>query len=93
VIGLLGGITADLNLGLLLNKRLRVSGTVLRSRPLEEKAAATRAFEKALLPYFARGAVVPVIDRVFPLSEAAKAHAYMETNANVGKIVLEVAGA
>jgi putative PIG3 family NAD(P)H quinone oxidoreductase len=92
VIGLLGGITADLNLGLLLNRRLRVIGTVLRSRPLEEKALATRAFEKTLVPYFERGTVKPVVDKVFPLAEAPKAHAYMETNANAGKIVLEVAG-
>jgi putative PIG3 family NAD(P)H quinone oxidoreductase len=90
VIGLLGGITGDLNLALLLNKRLRVLGTVLRSRPLEEKAAATHAFAKALLPYFARGELRAVVDRVFKLDQAPQAHAYMETNANIGKIVLEV---
>jgi len=90
VIGLLGGITADLNLGLLLNRRLHVIGTVLRSRPLEEKIAATRAFETSVLPHLSRGAVRAVVDRVFPLAAVADAHAYMETNANVGKIVLEV---
>jgi putative PIG3 family NAD(P)H quinone oxidoreductase len=90
VIGLLGGLTAEINLNLLLNKRLRVIGTVLRSRPLEEKAAATRAFEKSVLPHLARGAIRPIVDRVFPLAEVAQAHAYMESNANVGKIVLEV---
>jgi putative PIG3 family NAD(P)H quinone oxidoreductase len=93
VIGLLGGITADLNLGLLLNRRLRVIGTVLRSRPLEEKALATRAFEKALLPAFECSVVKPIVDRVFRLADAAQAHSYMETNANVGKIVLEVCDA
>jgi NADPH:quinone reductase-like Zn-dependent oxidoreductase len=65
-------------------------GTMLRSRPLEEKAAATHAFEKALLPYLANGTVRAVVDRVFKLDQAPQAHAYMETNANVGKIVLEV---
>lgn len=90
VIGLLGGVTGDLNLGLLLNRRLHVIGTVLRSRPLEEKIAATRAFETSVLPHLARGAVRAVVDRVFPLDAVAQAHAYMETNANVGKIVLEV---
>jgi len=90
VIGMLGGITADLNLALLMTKRLRVIGTMLRSRPLEEKAAATHAFEKALLPYLANGTVRAVVDRVFKLDQAPQAHAYMETNANVGKIVLEV---
>lgn len=90
VIGLLGGVTADLNLGLLLNRRLHVLGTVLRSRPIEEKIAATRAFETSVLPHLERGAIRPVLDRVFPLAAVADAHAYMETNANVGKIVLEV---
>jgi len=90
VIGLLGGITADLNLGLLLNKRLRVLGTVLRSRTLEEKALATRGFEKSVLPHLAAGRLKAIVDRVFPFSEVVEAHRYMETNANIGKIVLEV---
>jgi len=90
VIGLLGGITGDLNLGFLLNKRLRVLGTVLRSRPLEEKALATRAFEKSVVPHLESGRLKAVVDRVFPLADAIEAHRYMETNANVGKIVLEV---
>jgi putative PIG3 family NAD(P)H quinone oxidoreductase len=90
VIGLLGGITADLNLGLLLNKRLRVLGTVLRSRTLEEKALAARAFEKSVLPHLASGRLRAVVDRVFPMSAVIEAHRYMESNANAGKIVLEV---
>ncbi len=90
VIGLLGGLQAELDLGRLLTKRLRVIGTVLRSRPLEEKAAATRLFETSVLPHVAAGKIRPVVDRVFPFSEIAEAHRYMETNANFGKIVIEI---
>lgn len=90
VIGLLGGLRAELDLGMLLAKRASIRGTVLRARSLEEKAAATRAFEKAVLPHIASGRVRPVVDSVYPLARAADAHRYMESNANFGKIVLEV---
>ena len=90
VIGLLGGLRAELDLGMLLAKRASIRGTVLRARSLEEKAAATRAFEKAVLPHIASGRIRPVVDSVYPLARAADAHRYMESNANFGKIVLEV---
>ena len=89
-VGLMSG--ADLqnaSLGPLLMKRLQVRGTTLRARPLEQKAAATRAFEKSVLPHIASGRIKVVVDSVYPLSEAADAQAYMEANANFGKIVLE----
>ena len=88
VVGLMGGTGASTNLGVLLQKRLQVRGTTLRARPMEEKAAATRAFEKSVLPHIASGRVKVVIDRVYALRDAAEAHAYMATNANFGKIVL-----
>ncbi|MCL6644931.1 MAG: NAD(P)H-quinone oxidoreductase [Dehalococcoidia bacterium] len=88
VVGLMGGTGASTNLGVLLQKRLQVRGTTLRARPMEEKAAATRAFEKSVLPHLASGRVKVVIDRVYALRDAAEAHAYMATNANFGKIVL-----
>lgn len=91
IVGLMGGSAAQANLGLLLQKRLQVRGTTLRARPLEEKAVATRAFEKSVLPHIESGRVKVVIDRVYALRDAAEAHAYMATNANFGKIVL-VAG-
>lgn len=91
IVGLMGGSVAQANLGVLLQKRLQVRGTTLRARPLEEKALATRAFEKSVLPHIASGRVRVVIDRVYALADAAEAHAYMATNANFGKIVL-VAG-
>ncbi|HET9062737.1 MAG TPA: NAD(P)H-quinone oxidoreductase [Candidatus Binatia bacterium] len=90
VIGLLGGLRAELDLGMLLAKRASIRGTVLRARSLEEKAAATRAFEKAVLPHIASSRVRAVVDSVYPLARAADAHRYMERNANFGKIVLEV---
>ncbi|MFQ5382111.1 MAG: NAD(P)H-quinone oxidoreductase [Dehalococcoidia bacterium] len=90
MVGLMSGARVDANLGLLLGKRLQVRGTTLRARPLEEKAAATQLFAKSVIPHIQSGGVNPVIDRTFPLAQAAAALAYMETNANFGKIVLEV---
>lgn len=90
LIGLMGGFAAEANLGMVLSKRLEIRGTLLRARSLEEKAAATRAFEKSVVPHLANGRIVPVVDRVLALSAAAEAHGLMETNANFGKIVLEV---
>ncbi|MEP6870669.1 MAG: NAD(P)H-quinone oxidoreductase [Anaerolineaceae bacterium] len=90
IVGLMGGGAAQANLGVLLQKRLQVRGTTLRARPLEEKAHATRAFEKSVLPHIASGRVKVVIDRVFPLAEAAAAQQYMGSNANFGKVVLSV---
>jgi putative PIG3 family NAD(P)H quinone oxidoreductase len=90
LIGLMGGARAEIDLGLLQRKRLQVIGTVLRARPLEEKIAVTQAFARQVVPLLARGAVRPVLDRVFELADAAEAHRYMEQNANLGKIVLRV---
>lgn len=90
VIGLLGGLSAELNLMQVLQKRLEIRGTQLRSRTLEEKAMAVRAFERSVLPHIERGAIRAVIDQTFPLSDAASAHRLMESNANFGKIILTV---
>ncbi|MDZ7728682.1 MAG: NAD(P)H-quinone oxidoreductase [Dehalococcoidia bacterium] len=89
VVGLMGGASASTNLGQLLRKRLQIRGTVLRSRPPEEKGAAVQAFVKSVLPHIGSGRIRVVVDRTFPLSEAQEAQAYMESNANFGKIVLE----
>ena len=83
-----GGRVEQMHIGALMGKRLRVHGTVLRSRPLEEKAELTQQFARRLLPLFEGGRLRPVVDRVFPLEEVAEAHRYMESNANFGKIVL-----
>ena len=88
LVGLMAGAKQELDLGLVLRKRLRITGTVLRARPLEEKIAAVRTFEAQVVPLLARGLVRPIIDTVMPLADAAKAHARMAENAGFGKIVL-----
>ncbi len=90
LVGLMAGAKTELDLGLVLRKRVRILGTVLRARPLEEKIAAMRAFEAQVVPLLARGAVKPIIDCVMPLADAAKAHERMASNAGFGKIVLVV---
>jgi putative PIG3 family NAD(P)H quinone oxidoreductase len=90
VVGLLGGRSATLDLGQLLGKRLTVVGTTLRSRPLEEKLAATRLFARQVVPWFARGLLRPVVDSVFPLDQVREAHARMESNQVFGKVILRL---
>lgn len=90
IVGLMGGAKLEVNLGVFAAKRVQVRGTTLRSRPLEEKALAVRAFEKSVLPHIASGRIHVPVDRTFPLEEVADAHRYLECNANFGKVVLEV---
>jgi NADPH:quinone reductase len=89
VVGTMGGAKVEVDLGALMAKRASVQGTLLRARPLEEKAALTQAFVKRCLPMFEAGRLRPVVDRVYPIADVGEAHTYMETNANFGKIVLE----
>ncbi|HTE49579.1 MAG TPA: NAD(P)H-quinone oxidoreductase [Kofleriaceae bacterium] len=88
VIGLMGGVSGALPLGLLLGKRARITGTMLRSRPLEEKASLTQALALQVVPLLADGRLVPVIDKVMPMQDVREAHRRMESNQNFGKIVL-----
>jgi NADPH2:quinone reductase len=90
LVGLLAGPRAELDLGLLLRKRLHVSGTVLRSRPLEEKIEVMQRFARHVVPLLASGQLAPVVDRVFPLARASEAHAYMAGSEGFGKIVLSI---
>lgn len=89
-VGLMGGGKATFGLGKLLSKRARLVGTTLRARSLEEKVALSRAFEDRVVPGFEDGSLQVVVDRRYPLADIAEAHAYMETNASVGKIALDV---
>jgi putative PIG3 family NAD(P)H quinone oxidoreductase len=91
-VGLMAGAAAPGDLGLLLPKRASLIGTVLRARPLEEKIALTRRFGAEVLPLFDDGPLHPVIDSRYPLDQIAEAHRAMESNANVGKIVIDVQG-
>lgn len=89
-VGAMAGGGPGLNVGALLPKRAAIIGTVLRARPLEEKIAVTQRFGAEVAPLFDGGGLRPVIDCRFPLAEAPAAHEYMESNANVGKILLDV---
>jgi len=88
LIGVMGGIKAELNLAMMMVKRQRIIGSVLRSRPVAEKAAIIARFEEVVMPLIARGEVTPLVDARFPLEQAADAHAMMEKGGHFGKIVL-----
>lgn len=88
LIGLLGGPSAPIDLSRILKQSLRIRGTVLRPRPVEEKIRLNQEFRRRILPFFETGDLKPIIDREFPLEKAAEAHAFMENNGNFGKIVL-----
>ncbi|CAN5265600.1 NAD(P)H-quinone oxidoreductase [soil metagenome] len=88
VIGLMGGATAELNLGLVLSKRLTVRGSTLRARPVPAKAVLAQRMVEEVWPGFGDGTLAPVIHRTFPLEDIAEAHALMESSAHIGKILL-----
>ncbi len=89
-IGLLGGTKGELNMGLLLGKRLRLIGSTLRARPVAEKIAITRRFEADVWPKLIDGQLRPIIDRTFPITDAQAAHEYVLANRNIGKVILEL---
>ena len=89
-VGLMGGGSTMVNVGLLLAKRATWVGTTLRARPLEEKVAVTRRFAAEVLPLFDSGALRPVIDSVHAFDDIAAAQELMAANANTGKIVLRI---
>jgi putative PIG3 family NAD(P)H quinone oxidoreductase len=90
-VGVMAGKPVPFNVGLLLGKRASITGTVLRARPLEEKIAISQRFAAEMLPLFSTGQLKPVIDSTYSFADIAKAHEYMASNANVGKIVITVA--
>ncbi len=92
VLGLLGGTKVELDLSGVLRKQHQIIGIVMRTRSLSEKILLTQKFITDTLPLFAEGRLKAVVDSVFPLSEAAKAHERMENNENIGKIVLSLGG-
>lgn len=87
-VGLTAGRQAEIQLGLLMQKRLELIGTVLRSRSTEEKIALAEEFADRVLPFFNDGSLVAVIHSVMPFSEVRRAHDLMESNDTFGKIVL-----
>jgi len=88
VISLLGGSRAEINMGLILTKRLTLTGSTLRARTVAQKAEVADAVHKNIWPMLSAGRVRPVIHATFPLAEAAEAHRLMETSNHIGKIVL-----
>jgi putative PIG3 family NAD(P)H quinone oxidoreductase len=89
-ISLLGGSRAEINMGMILMKRLTLTGSTLRSRTVAQKAAVADAVRKNVWPLLAAGKVRPVIFATFPLAEASEAHRLMETSNHIGKIVLTI---
>lgn len=81
-------VTVDLRAVMM--KRLLITGSTLRSRSIEEKASLARSVEKEVWPLFTSGQIRPIIDRAFPLEQAAEAHRWMETGQHTGKIVLQM---
>ena len=92
-VGTTAGARAELDIGAVMRNRLRLIGTVLRARSAEEKARATRLFAEQVVPLLARGAVRPVIDRVYRMEDVRAAHERLESNETFGKIVLTISAA
>ncbi|MFJ5806890.1 NAD(P)H-quinone oxidoreductase [Streptomyces sp. NPDC093093] len=88
IIGLQGGVKAELNLGALLAKRAAITATSLRARPLEEKAAIVAAVREHVWPLVTAGRVRPIVHATHPMRDAAEAHRVMESSAHIGKLLL-----
>lgn len=89
-VGLLGGSTTEIDLGMVMRKRLQVIGSVMRPQSLDEKISITQRFVQRWLPALKEGTLQPVIDSVYPLAQVREAHQYMEANRNFGKIILKI---
>ena len=88
IIAVQGGIKAEINAGLVLRKRLTITGSTLRPRSIEFKTAIAEALKEKVWPLLVSGAIKPVIHSTFAAGDAAKAHTLMESNQHIGKIVL-----
>ena len=88
IIAVQGGIKAEFNAGLVLRKRLTITGSTLRPRSIEFKTAIAKALQEKVWPLLESGAIKPVIHSIFAAADAAKAHTLMESNQHIGKIVL-----
>jgi NADPH2:quinone reductase len=88
IIAVQGGVDAHIDAGLVLRRRLHITGSTLRPRPVAFKSAIAAALKRSVWPWLESGKVKPVIQEVFPAAEAARAHAVMESHRHVGKLVL-----
>ncbi|MES2993756.1 MAG: NAD(P)H-quinone oxidoreductase [Pseudomonadota bacterium] len=89
IIAVQGGVDAQIDAGVVLRKRLTITGSTLRPRPIAFKSAIAAALRTAVWPWIESGAIKPVIFKVFPAAQAAAAHTLMESNEHIGKLVLE----
>ena len=90
LIGLMGGSRSEIDLAKLMMKRLRVVGSTLRARPLEDKASIMAELSQYVWPKISHGEIVPVIQQVFPIQSASAAHELMASDVTIGKVVLKV---
>ena len=88
---MLGGAKPSVNLNEILRRRLTITGSTLRPRAVGFKGTIARNLREKVWPHIESGAIKPVVYRIFPLAEAAQAHALMESSTHIGKIVLTVA--
>jgi putative PIG3 family NAD(P)H quinone oxidoreductase len=86
----MGGVQAQVNIGMLMGKRISMNGVTMRTRTLEEKLAVTHRFATSVLPLLASGEVKPIIEHVYPLERIGEAHKVMGENKNFGKLVVRV---
>jgi len=89
LVGAIAGTQAGLPIHITMAKRLSIFGTVLRARNAEEKAAATAAFVRDVVPLLAAGRIAPVVDAVFPLERAAEAYELVKSDTTFGKVILD----
>ena len=89
MIAFLRGAKTEINLNLIMQKRLTLTGSTLRARSVAEKGRIARALQASIWPFIESGAIRPVVNKVFPLDQAAEAHQLMESSAHIGKIVLK----
>ena len=90
IVGLMGGPNAEIDLGIILRKRLQIFGSIMRPLKLKEKISITQRFVDRWLPLLQTGVINPVIDTIMPLEKADEAHRHMESNGNFGKIILRI---
>ena len=90
IIALLGGVKGTLDFGQILRRRLTVTGSTLRPRPVSFKAEVAHSLRQHVWPLLEAGKIKPIVHATFPLEEAAKAHAMMEAGEQIGKIILTV---
>lgn len=90
IIGLMGGAVAEVNLALMMMKRLRIVGSTLRARSVAAKARVMDQLEERVWPLITSGEIVPIIDAVMPIEDAEKAHALVASDATFGKVVMTI---